>query len=160
MRAIGRIVGGLVVAGGVATFGATGGFEDKTERNEAGEITEAGGVGVFVMEVGDCVELPESDYVESLEGVPCDTPHDAQLYAEFDLDNTSLPGPTELQQLATDGCIFAWPAMLGANYDEMPNHDIYFFTPTSETWSNGDREVQCLVITVDGSPITGSILTQ
>ena len=153
-----RAIGGLA-AGGVAVFGATGGFDDKTTRNDAGEITEGGGVGAFVLQVGDCIQVPKESMVTSVEGVPCAETHDGQVYDEFNMqDAASIPSNEMVQQEAVDGCKWRWTAALGANYDDMPDYDIYVFRPTSESWTQGDREVSCLVTRIDGGAMTGSLL--
>jgi hypothetical protein len=156
---LGRIIGSLVATGGVAVFGATGSFDDNTTRNEQGEITEAGGVGVFVLEVGDCIQLPDgATEVQSLEGVPCDQPHDAQLFAQYDMSEATYPSEMELQTSATQGCDFNWLSVFGVERAAMPDKDMSFFYPLAEGWDQGDRKVQCLVVSMDGLPFTGDLM--
>lgn len=161
---VGRIIGGLVGAaatGGAAIFGATGGFDDDTTRNESGEITEAGGVGVFVLDIGDCIQLPDGLTAVSIEGVPCDEPHNGQVYAEFDIEEATLPVPADLDELAAQGCEFNWAPALGAAYEAMPDHDMTWFVPTKESWDQAnDREVQCIVMRIDKTEWTGSLLSE
>jgi hypothetical protein len=154
---IGRIIGGLA-AGGVAVFGATGAFEDKTTRNDAGEITEAGGVGAFVIKVGDCVNMPTEDIVTSLEGLPCADPHDAQVFDEFQMVGETYPVADALETEARDGCLWRWSAAIGANFDDMPDYDLTYFTPSPESWDTGDREVSCIIVRTDGAKMTASML--
>ena len=75
-----RVIAGTVI-GAVAIFGGAGLFDDDTVRGDSGEIIEGGGLGVFVMQDGDCFNLPDGDSVVSIEGVPCGDPHDAEVFA-------------------------------------------------------------------------------
>ncbi|MDA3040977.1 MAG: hypothetical protein O3C27_15900 [Actinomycetota bacterium] len=77
---------------GIAVFGGANAFDANTTRDESGEIVEAGGLGVFAMEVGDCFQVPIEDLVQSVEAVPCTEPHDAQVYAKFDMPDGPYPG--------------------------------------------------------------------
>ena len=157
MSAIRNIVGSLAV-GGIAVFAGTNAFEDKTERSDTGQIVESGGLGAFAIRHGDCVQLPDESFVASVEGVPCDQPHDAQVYAEFDVTGDVFPGGEALDTMAADGCTQRWEPALGP-YDPASNLDLSFFTPTEESWNQGgDRNVDCFVITVDGTQIVGSKL--
>lgn len=154
-----RLVGGLV-AGGIAVFAGTSAMEDKTTRDEAGAIVESGGLGVFTVRTGDCVQLPTEnlDMVASIEGVPCDTPHDAQVFAELTVAGDEFPGREAMENTAGEQCVSRWEAALGA-YDPAGNLDLTFFTPTEESWeAENDREVTCFVVSADGTPITGSKL--
>ena len=78
-------IAGLAVMGGVAVFGRVTSGDDETVR-DGGEIVEAGGLGVFRMAAGDCVNFPDGDFeqVEAVEGIPCADPHDAEVYALVD----------------------------------------------------------------------------
>lgn len=157
MGIVRNVVGSLVV-GGIAIFAGTAADEDKTTRDEAGAITESGGLGVFKMKVGDCIGLPGDDAEEaqSVEGVPCAEPHDGQVYDEFTLTSADLPGKDELSDLAFNGCAERFFPATGMTMEQAEQHDIYFFTPTRESWDAlGDRLVTCIVISLDGAPLVG-----
>jgi hypothetical protein len=154
MRGLFKVASGLV-GGGVAIFGGVSAIGDETARDETGAIVESGGVGVFQLQVGDCVQLPDATEVQSVEGVPCDEPHDAQVFSEFDLAGTTYP--VDIDTEAGDGCYERWQPTLGTVYEDDLERDITFFTPTPEGWLTGDRGVTCFVIPVDGLPVTGSV---
>jgi hypothetical protein len=66
------------------------------ERNAYGEITEAGSLDAFQLQVGDCYN-DQSTYeteVTRVPGVPCYEPHDNEVYATFDLSMSEYPGPS------------------------------------------------------------------
>ena len=64
--------------------------KDDSTRNENGEVIESGAVGVEVLKIGDCVQLPpeyeelaptETTSIASMVAVPCTELHDAELYS-------------------------------------------------------------------------------
>lgn len=158
-----RIIGGAAgaVVGGVAIFGSTGGFEDKTTRNDSGEIVESGGVGAFVLREGDCIQSPDDDaeVVQSVEGVPCSEPHDGQVYAKFNLPDSSSFPADEVESMSAQGCVDRWEDALGSSYEDQSELDITFLSPTKDSWAADDREVACIVVPTNGSPLVGSKLT-
>lgn len=157
MRGIIKTVGGVVV-GGVAVFAGTSATDDNTTRDDTGAVVEAGGLGAFVMQIGDCVQLPDAQEIQSVEAVPCGQAHDAQVYAEFLLSGDDWPGEESIEMQSAQGCYERWPAAVSADYDNDPAHDFTFFSPLADGWSNGDREVTCMVVNTDASPISGSLL--
>jgi len=75
----------LVVLGG----GAVWNWFTGARRDDSGAITDAGGLDVFRMAVGDCLDWPggsdsEATEVERVEGKPCSEPHDLEVYALID----------------------------------------------------------------------------
>jgi hypothetical protein len=153
MRGIVKLAAG-VVSGGVAIFGGVSAVDDDTTRDESGAIVESGGVGVFQLQIGDCVQLPGIGTVQSVEGVPCEEPHDAQVYSAYDLVGASYP--VDIDEEAAEGCYDRWQAALGTVYEDDLERDFTIFTPTREGWDLGDRGVTCFVIPIDGGQVTGS----
>lgn len=153
MRLVGRAVAG-VVGTGVAIFAGAGAMDDDTTRSETGAIVEAGGLGAFVMQIGDCFNEPDGDQVVSVEGLPCTSPHDAEVFALWDLPFASLPTDDEaVLDTALNGCYSYFEGYVGATY-ESSSLDIWVFTPTPESWENGDREVLCYVYDFAGNKLS------
>lgn len=149
-----RIIGGAVAAG-IAVFGGANAFDDNTTRDETGEITEAGGLGAFAMEIGDCFQMPTEDLVESVEAVPCTDPHDAQVYAKFDMPDGVYPGDAVVTEAGDTGCLDRFAAFVGKPFDESSLYLSYLF-PTMETWdepSLKDREIVCVIVPAPGEPL-------
>jgi hypothetical protein len=156
-----RIIGGATVAGlGLVGLGYSElGGEDGTARDESGAIVEQGEVGAFRIRLGDCIGGAMTDIVESVEGIPCDQPHEEEVYHAFNLPDGdgSYPGDTTVDELAGTGCYEAFGSFVGIAYEESTAYAFGWLQPTRESWSNlGDREVLCLVGNVDGSLKTGS----
>jgi hypothetical protein len=157
MRGLFKIASGIV-GGGVAVFGGVSAIGDETERDANGAIVESGGVGVLELHIGDCVQLPDAVEVASVEGVPCADYHDAQVYTQFPLAGSSYPGASTAEQQAGQGCYERWSAALGTTYEDDFDRDFTTLYPTPGSWDAGDRTVSCLVVAIDGLPVTGSAL--
>ncbi len=135
--------------GGVAIFGGVTAMGDDTVRDDSGAIVEAGGVGVFAIEFGDCLVAPMAEEMQSVEGVPCDQPHDSQAYAAFDLVGfTGFPGDG-MDEQAYRGCIDRFESFVGTPYMDS-TLDISLLTPTALGWEDGDREIQCIIVSPNG----------
>ncbi len=146
MKGIVRAAAGAVGIG-VAAFAGTGAFDDNTTRDEAGAIVEAGGLGAFQMQVGDCFNDPEdltAELVASVEGVPCHEPHDNEVFAEFDVSYAVFPGQDEVYDDALWRCLDHFEAYVGNDY-ESSSLALSALTPSDGSWVEGDREVTCFV---------------
>ena len=130
--------------------------QDGTTRSEDGAITEEGELGAFRIRLGDCIEGALDGPVESVQGVPCDSPHLLETYHAFNLPDGDYPGDESVGNMADDGCYGAFEPFVGLSYEE----SIYGFstlTPTRESWDGvDDREVLCLIGNYDGTQKVGS----
>lgn len=125
----------------------------------------AGDTAVFDLSVGDCVDDPieaQSDdlvEVEAVEDVPCDEPHEAEVYALVDLpgtDSAVFPGEDSIAQQADQECLARFEEYVGTTYEQSTLAYSYYM-PTAQSWDAGDREVACLVADYEGELITGSV---
>ncbi|MGB5756298.1 MAG: septum formation family protein [Acidimicrobiales bacterium] len=154
-----RVLPIVVLLGlGAAACGSTA-TSDESTRNDAGDIVEAGDVGVLALGVGDCFDDPSEDATEvaSVAAVPCDQPHDNQAYAVFDLPDGDWLGQDPVVDAAFTGCLDRFEAAIGEPYDVSPL-DILPLYPTEDSWNAGDHEVVCAVYNVDLSKLTASVL--
>jgi hypothetical protein len=87
--------------------------------------------------------------------VPCSQPHFAEAFHKFDLTDATMPDETLMKQRASDGCTPAFDAFIGVAYNDSAL-DYYYFTPTTESWASGDREILCAVLDPAGDT-TGSL---
>lgn len=149
----GWITGAVGIAGFVAMvigIAVSGGFED----------TE---VAVNRLEVGDCVDVPDtarpSEVVETLPRRDCDEPHDAEVFLvdEVAIDSEEYPGLETVTAAIERACGPAFERFVGVAYDDSAL-DIYYLYPIEELWEEqGDRGFVCMIITVDGSQLRGSV---
>ncbi len=124
-------------------------------------------VAVDEVAVGDCVTPLGGDLlVSSVEVVECDEPHQAEVYAQFDLVDGELPddpttpgypGGAELTWYAQDECQDRFADAVGESYWDSP-YDLKVITPSFSTWDLGDRAITCLVVGADGTELSGPVL--
>jgi hypothetical protein len=84
--------------------------------------------------------------VDQVPAIPCDTPHDFEVYGLFDVvDEAEFPGETVVVAQAETGCLQRFADYVGAAYAAAGPHAVSYLYPTGETWATGDRSVLCLV---------------
>ncbi|AEF41142.1 hypothetical protein AS9A_2695 [Hoyosella subflava DQS3-9A1] len=123
-----------------------------TAEHDAGtrEVSE------FDVQVGDCLLGPEEASTPgTVAVVPCDEPHQQEIFAIYQLDGTEFPGDNEVQETARDGCRDEFQAFTGTE-EESSKYVLNFLYPTEVTWAGGDREVVCMILDPDG-PVSGSL---
>jgi hypothetical protein len=115
-------------------------------------------VSVFELEVGLCFndEADDSNELETLPAVDCDTPHDNEVFFIYDADDGSYPGRDLLFDLARDRCVAEFEPYVGTDYYES-NLDVFPIVPTGSGWSDGDREVICALYAADLSKLVESM---
>lgn len=154
---IGRVVGGAVVGLGLVGAGYTGlGGQDNSTRDDNGDIVRSGEVGAFRIQLGDCLNGATTGLIESMEGVPCTTPHDVEVYHAFNLGDGPYPGDASITESAGNGCMAAFEPFVGHEY-ETSIYDISYLYPSLDSWTElDDREVLCLMDNYDGTKKIGS----
>ncbi|RMI12480.1 hypothetical protein EBM89_08565 [Cellulomonas triticagri] len=151
----------VVLAGATALSLAACGTTKPAQRDEAtGEITASAEATVFDIAVGDCLDMSGENTtstveteVETLPTVPCDQPHDGEVYAEKELEGEKIPADlmTQVEQF----CYDEFEPFVGQAY-ETSRVEIYYLYPQEQSWSMGDRGIQCIGIAMD-EPVTGSM---
>lgn len=119
---------------------------------------------VYDLAVGDCFDDPsifsgDDSEILGVASVACDEPHDAEVYALVDLpdgDGASYPGDDEVFDRADDLCFEEFEPFVGAAYDDS-SLDFIYYVPGADSWDEGDRSVACMVVDMDGEPLTGSM---
>ncbi|MGF1668537.1 MAG: septum formation family protein [Acidimicrobiia bacterium] len=136
----------------------------QVDRSDGGASVESGPVDAFDLAVGDCIEWPSSDETyqfEEIEVLPCDQPHDAEVYALASHPlgpGAGYPGDDVVGDWSVDTCHRAFPGYVGRSYEGAEDLEFTFFAPTEAGWnSQDDRVVQCLVFRVDEAKISGSV---
>jgi hypothetical protein len=120
----------------------------------------SGPIDTFRMEPGDCFDdtFFTSGELSEVPGVPCDRPHDNEVYATFDVPGDVFPGDDELDRLADEGCLARFEAAIGTPYEE----SILVFTkltPSDRSWTDlNDREIVCVAYHMELQKLTGTVL--
>jgi len=141
---------------------------DETVRDSVGEVVQAGDVGVLVLKVGDCVQLPpefksqllgtttEPFTFSSFSAVPCTELHDAELFSISTLNLSEFPGEDALLDKFSDSCLGDYATYSGVDYDLSP-HIVFPIVPTADGWEQGDRALQCFAIMENGEQLGATI---
>ncbi|MER5470146.1 DUF4190 domain-containing protein [Streptomyces sp. NPDC002685] len=162
-RGKGMAVGGMVMSSiGVvllALMVATGGAGDfwKGFEEAAGD---AGG-STFSLRKGECFNEP-GDSLEGLaydvDKVPCAGKHEAEVFAAVTAEGDSFPGDSKVAAEADDKCYALMDTYAMDVWAVPENVDIYYFTPTRQSWRLGDREITCMFGNTDEQGgLTGSL---
>jgi hypothetical protein len=136
-----------------------------TRSSATGVITHRGRMNVFSLKIGDCFDNPAgAKTVHTVTAIPCDQPHNAQIYGKFKLSGSDLsyPGAAAVAQLARSGC----NARTGSVNKSLTSSamSIRIFLPTQVAWITGQRTVNCMIVNpkadltsslLNSSPATG-----
>ena len=106
---------------------------------------------VFKLQEGDCVNMPNGQLVTIL---PCDTPHEAEVFATFTLPGTAWPGTAAVRQRASSGCETRLTGYINPQL-AISLASSYVF-PNKVAWTAGTRTVICEVRAANGQ-LTGSV---
>ena len=150
-----RRVAALAVAAAIALTACS---SDEPSRDASGQIDEAGDASVFALQTGDCFndQAGLGDVVTAVPVVPCDEPHDNEIFFEFEMTDAVYPGNEAAVASGALRCIEQFQAFVGSDYLES-DPDIFPVTPTAESWANGDRVVYCVLYALDLSKLTGTM---
>ncbi|GAB3534468.1 hypothetical protein GCM10027403_10390 [Arthrobacter tecti] len=117
-------------------------------------------VSPLELDAGTCIlDFDRSNLSENVTTVTCTTPHNAQLLAtDTYLEATEFPGDEALGVRGDELCNSAEVNERAAT--EYPDLTLIQVTPTSGTWAEGDRRVDCFVVSSEGNIITDDLLAQ
>ena len=159
-----RVLIPLAVAAASVALGACSSdtsSKDETTRDSSGNVVDGGDLGVFRLQVGDCLDVTaitegsgDETEVGAFDAIPCDQPHSGEvvLVAEdhfADLDEyTSI---TDLSEQGGDACIAAIDEYTGSTFEES-QFDVLPLVPTDASWDAlDDRGLVCIGVTLDDS---------
>ncbi len=119
----------------------------------------AGTTDVRALEVGVCVDLPETevDSISRLDTHTCDEPHGAEVFSVGDLGSGSdpYPGSEAVDEMIFEACAPDFDAYVGTTFDDS---ELVVFTiyPIEDNWEF-DQEYVCLAEMANGEPLTESV---
>lgn len=123
----------------------------------ASMFTAACATSVLTLETGTCFDDPDSfEEVTDVPVVDCSEPHDNEVIGSFDLPAGGFPGDAAVASAAERGCLARFEPYVGIDFPSSI-YDLGWFTPTSDSWDVGDREVICFVYDVTLEKIIGSV---
>ena len=129
-----------------------------TRSPTTGQITHSGKLNVFSLAVGDCFNNPAgASSVTEVTAIPCTQPHNAQIFAKFDLTGSDFayPGTTVVTRKATVGCNRRIGSVDKAKTTSAMSVRLLF--PEDGAWIGGQRTVSCMIVNPQAN-ITSSLL--
>lgn len=143
---------------GAAAFALSGcALLERPERDSTGQVTEGEETtDVFTLRVGDCLnDADATEQVDTVPTTPCDEPHDSEVFASVIVPEDEYPGQGAILELADVECLAEFETFVGGPWDASP-YDFSYYFPTEGSWSEGDREILCVIYDPEG-PVTGSL---
>jgi hypothetical protein len=104
-------------------------------------------IAVTALDVGDCFRLPVEDAeVRRVRIQSCDEPHEAEVYARFNLDRPTAPDDDSIRAEAQKGCTTAFERFVGRPFDSRTRLRIFLLRPYNKSWdTEPDHAVRCAV---------------
>ncbi|MFI1923186.1 DUF4190 domain-containing protein [Streptomyces sp. NPDC020377] len=156
MAVVGTVLSSVGLAVWVLAL-STGGASDFWDGFKEG----ASGNSSFALAKGDCFDVPGETFDEDVydvDEVDCSGEHDAEVFATVPLTGDSFPGDDHVTDVADDKCYTLQDAYAMDPWALTDEVDIYYLTPTADSWSWGDREITCVFANVDEKgTLTGSL---
>lgn len=122
--------------------------------DEAGDEQDA-----FQLGLGDCLLEPAEEEFDTYTDLPCDQPHDLEVFHVVDHpagDDEPYPGLEEVADHAEDVCVAAFPDFVGVPWLDS-TLETYHIYPVEEGWNIlDDREIVCAVYDPAG-PVEGTL---
>lgn len=114
--------------------------------------------------IGECIDLPDSGEVVAARVIDCSQEHSGEFvrHAAVPSDDGQYPADdSDVWWEVDDACIAAIDRYLGEDFMES-DWDMAVLVPDQDTWDNGDRSAQCVLLhmtakTWSGSPRTGDV---
>ncbi|MFH5878860.1 septum formation family protein [Arthrobacter sp. NA-172] len=158
---IGGIVLGVLVLIGVVIWILVGALANRPAADATPEPATSSSRGPLPADVeakdyqlGDCFADFNSNATKS-RVVECNTDHSAQLGAIYRYKaEDSFPGATALQTKGRDVCRTVMLNEASSKY-VLLQQNVY---PSSTSWGNGDRRVDCFIVVDSGNSLKESIL--
>lgn len=154
----GGVVFVLLIVGAVAFF-----VLSQASRDSSGDIVRAGNISAFDIQLGDCLSDEglkggaDGTEISGVHAVPCEDPHDDEVFAVLDLELDTFPEGDAMFDIAFDECLTRFEPFVGRGY-QSSSLDIQVMYPTLQSWNEAnDREVVCVLFDVDHSTLEGSM---
>ncbi|MFE2874704.1 septum formation family protein [Streptomyces roseus] len=136
----------------LVTARAAEGLFDRLETAPRLEEAEGELTAMDEMRRGDCFNVPGGDLLAErpfIYKIACAEPHEGEVTSSTRLAHGSFPGTSELRRFAVDAC---WKAQDAYAMDTwaLPSYaEMFYFVPSRESWSGGDRRLLCVIGTAE-----------
>lgn len=106
--------------------------------------------------VGDCFIEPEGETIEDVQRAPCTESHTGEVIFSGEYPSAdTYPSKEQFETWVQTNCIDGtFKTFTGKSFEEATDIDLGYFSPTSEGWGKGDRQMTCYLVPADGKPVT------
>jgi hypothetical protein len=106
---------------------------------------------------GPCYDLDtEGGFLTGFTEVSCGGSRQVEVSFAAPFNEGPFPGDEYLASQAVESCTSAFESYVGVSA-EQSQYDVDWLVPTEETWAEGNRDGICLVVSRDGSALSGTI---
>ncbi|MFD8813151.1 DUF4190 domain-containing protein [Streptomyces sp. NPDC059627] len=114
------------------------------------------------LSTGDCFDTPDGsltgDLVSDGTRGGCAKAHDGEVFATYKLKGSSYPGDDSVGGSADRRCYALEDGYAMDGWAIPGDVDVYYFTPSEDSWHYGDREVACVFgNATEGRTLSGSL---
>jgi Septum formation len=109
------------------------------------------------LKVGDCFNVPNGTSIQTVEKLPCNESHGAEVVHVGEYTGDTYPISLSLDSYIEETCIPAFNAYTGLDINATPDLSMGYFYPTRDGWDSGDRTITCYATQADDSPMTESL---
>ncbi|MCX5423371.1 DUF4190 domain-containing protein [Streptomyces sp. NBC_00078] len=156
------VTGAILSSVGLALWvvGLTGGINLDVWTGLKDAAHENG--SAYSLKKGECFDAPSGSLdglAYDVDRVPCESRHDAEVFAAFKMKGSAdYPGDGKVTDVADAKCYalrYGYAMDAWAVPDDV---DVYYLTPTRQSWRLGDRDITCLFGNTDEKAgLTGSL---
>lgn len=149
----------FIVAVALVVLGVAFDDEESTTRDGREEVATGENLPRTRLQVGTCfnAQLEGGDQFETelVDAVSCSSPHQLEVFHDFQVDGDEYPGQRALDRAAT-GCVPAFETYVGLAYTKS-RLELSYYAPTAQSWDvSGDRSITCVVFDPRKATTTGS----
>lgn len=102
--------------------------------------------GVNAIEVGDCFNLDDTEFVEGFDRIDCSEDHEYELYLKLQISGfgQEYPGSDALFRSLSGSCRAEFAGYVGVEF-ETSVYWVFTIVPDGTSWESGDRTGLCSV---------------
>lgn len=147
--AVWTVVGiSLVVVLGMANAPA------ERANGTTGELVDSGSMNPILLQVTDCLDVPEEGDVVSVKAKPCSEEHDGEVYSSPHLTDGAFPGEDAVLAEAEKLCVEEFPGYVGVDFEDS-SLEMFYLYPLNEAQWDSAPWVTCVVQSPE--PLTGTM---
>lgn len=117
-------------------------------------------VALEALTTGSCADILDGiNGVEFVRVIACNQPHQYEKAGTYELSDFTdqYPGRIAIERIVHKGCRALYESHTGQVYSGR-DFGIQAIYPSRSTWDEGDRTVECLLMNIDRSMLTGSLV--